>query len=105
LEEAKEMEENNQQQNNNHTNNNHLNNNHLNLISNYQQQRKMINLTSDNWTGAHPAITEALLHHSAGGAKAYGESDLDKKIEEKFVQIFERKKVAVYFVGTGEYIL
>uniref|UniRef100_A0A914NYF2 Aromatic amino acid beta-eliminating lyase/threonine aldolase domain-containing protein n=1 Tax=Meloidogyne incognita TaxID=6306 RepID=A0A914NYF2_MELIC len=57
-------------------------------------------LTSDNWTGAHHSISEALLRHSAGCDKAYGAGDLDKKIERTFNQIFERE-VAVYFVGTG----
>ena len=57
-------------------------------------------LTSDNWTGAHHSISEALLRHSAGCDKAYGAGDLDKKIERTFNQIFE-KEVAVYFVGTG----
>lgn len=60
----------------------------------------MINLTSDNWTGAHPTISEALLRQSAGSAIAYGASELDRKIEQKFTEIFE-KHVAVYFVGTG----
>ena len=65
------------------------------------EQPKMINLVSDNWTGAHPLISQALLLHSAGGAKAYGESELDRKIEDKFAEIFEHK-VAIYFVGTGK---
>lgn len=62
--------------------------------------KQMIILASDNWTGAHPAISMALLQHSAGGAKAYGASDIDRKIEQRFAEIFERS-VAVYFVGTG----
>ena len=60
----------------------------------------MIILTSDNWTGAHSAINEALIQHPAGGANAYGTSELDRKIEQKFADVFERQ-VAVYFVGTG----
>jgi threonine aldolase len=55
---------------------------------------------SDNWAGVHPAIAESLARHSAGFAKPYGASDLDKKIEGKFNEIFERE-VAVFFVGTG----
>jgi threonine aldolase len=55
---------------------------------------------SDNWAGAHPAIAENLARHSGGFAKPYGASDLDKKIEAKFNDIFERE-VAVFFVGTG----
>lgn len=55
---------------------------------------------SDNWAGAHPRISEALQHHAGGYAAAYGTSDLDKRIEAKFNDIFERE-VAVFFVGTG----
>lgn len=55
---------------------------------------------SDNWSGAAPEISEALLRHSSGLAVAYGDSDLDKRIEEKFNEIFETA-CAVYFVGTG----
>jgi threonine aldolase len=55
---------------------------------------------SDNWAGVHPAIAENLARHSAGFARPYGASDLDKKIEAKFNEIFERE-VAVFFVGTG----
>ncbi|KAL3096136.1 hypothetical protein niasHT_020671 [Heterodera trifolii] len=61
---------------------------------------KMINLTSDNWSGAHPKISEALLRHCDGGATAYGASVLDRKIERTFNEVFERD-VAVFFVGTG----
>ncbi|WAP70886.1 threonine aldolase family protein [Jiella pelagia] len=55
---------------------------------------------SDNWSGAHPAINEALARHSEGMASAYGTSDLDKAVEKRFDEIFERE-VAVFFVGTG----
>jgi threonine aldolase len=55
---------------------------------------------SDNWAGAHPAISENLLRHSAGMSAAYGQSTLDKQVEATFNEIFERE-VAVYFVGTG----
>ena len=55
---------------------------------------------SDNWSGAHPAVTQSLEHHGAGYAAAYGASDIDKAVERRFNEIFERE-VAVYFVGTG----
>lgn len=55
---------------------------------------------SDNWAGAHPAIAESLSTHAAGFAAAYGASDLDKRVEARFNEIFERE-VAVFFVGTG----
>ncbi|MBU4528225.1 MAG: low specificity L-threonine aldolase [Hoeflea sp.] len=56
--------------------------------------------TSDNWAGAHPAVAASLSAHSTGFAPAYGASDLDRKVEAKFNEIFERD-VAVFFVGTG----
>ncbi|TFF21991.1 low specificity L-threonine aldolase [Jiella endophytica] len=55
---------------------------------------------SDNWSGAHPAVNAALARHSEGMASAYGSSDLDKAVEQRFNEIFERE-VAVFFVGTG----
>ena len=55
---------------------------------------------SDNWAGAHPEIAASLSHHAAGFAAAYGTSDLDRAIEQRFNEIFERE-VAVFFVGTG----
>lgn len=56
--------------------------------------------TSDNWSGAHPAITEALARHSLGSADAYGASDLDRAVEARFNEVFERA-VSVWFVSTG----
>ncbi|MES2658064.1 MAG: low specificity L-threonine aldolase [Verrucomicrobiota bacterium] len=59
-----------------------------------------MNFTSDNWAGVHPAITENLARHASGMAAAYGTSELDRRIERRFCEIFERE-VAVFFVGTG----
>ena len=59
-----------------------------------------MNFASDNWAGAHPAIAEALARHAGGFAPAYGTSPLDRQVEERFREIFERD-VAVYFVATG----
>lgn len=59
-----------------------------------------MNFASDNWTGAHPAISQRLMEASQGFAAPYGASELDRKIEQRFNQLFERE-VAVYFVGTG----
>ncbi len=56
--------------------------------------------SSDNWAGAHPAIARRLLEASEGFASAYGTSDLDRKVEARFSDVFE-KDVAVFFVGTG----
>ncbi|MBO3761841.1 low specificity L-threonine aldolase [Ciceribacter sp. L1K22] len=55
---------------------------------------------SDNWAGAHPAINDRLSRESTRFAAAYGTSDLDKAIERKFNEVFERD-VAVFFVATG----
>ena len=55
---------------------------------------------SDNWAGAHPAINDRLLRESTRFAAAYGTSDLDRSIERRFNEIFERE-VAVFFVATG----
>lgn len=59
-----------------------------------------MNFTSDNWAGVHPVITEHLARHASGIAAAYGTSELDRRIERRFCEIFERE-VAVFFVGTG----
>lgn len=59
-----------------------------------------MNFTSDNWAGVHPAITENLARHACGMAAAYGAGDLDRRIEQRFCEVFERE-VAVFFVGTG----
>ncbi len=59
-----------------------------------------MHFSSDNWAGAHPRIAESLTRHASGFAAAYGTSDLDKKVEARFSEIFERE-VAVFFVGTG----
>ena len=55
---------------------------------------------SDNWAGAHPAIAAALSEHASGYARAYGNSDLDRKVDDRFSEIFERE-VSVFFVSTG----
>ncbi|MCC9601536.1 low specificity L-threonine aldolase [Stieleria sp. JC731] len=55
---------------------------------------------SDNWAGAANEIAESLRQHSEGFSPAYGESELDKKLEARFNDLFERE-VAVFFVGTG----
>jgi threonine aldolase len=59
-----------------------------------------MNFASDNWAGAHPRIVESLAVHASGFAPAYGTSDLDRKVEDKFREIFERD-VSVFFVATG----
>lgn len=55
---------------------------------------------SDNWAGAHPKIAASLSTHATGFAEAYGTSDLDRTVYDRFNVIFERE-VAVFFVATG----
>ncbi|MEJ6782342.1 threonine aldolase family protein [Aminobacter sp. Piv2-1] len=55
---------------------------------------------SDNWAGAHPRIAERLSASAGGFSRAYGDGDLDRKVYERFGEIFERE-VAVFFVATG----
>lgn len=55
---------------------------------------------SDNWAGAHPQIAAALSAGAQGYASAYGTGELDRKVEQRFCELFERD-VAVFFVGTG----
>ena len=55
---------------------------------------------SDNWAGAHPAINDRLVRESTRFASAYGTSDLDRAVENRFNEIFERD-VSVFFVATG----
>ena len=55
---------------------------------------------SDNWSGAHPAVSASLSRHAEGFAAAYGTSDLDRAVEARFDEIFERQ-VSVWFVATG----
>ena len=56
--------------------------------------------SSDNWAGAHKAISAALASRAGGFVGAYGSSELDRSVNEQFNTVFGRK-VAVFFVGTG----
>ncbi|MGI9352939.1 MAG: threonine aldolase family protein [Rhizobiaceae bacterium] len=55
---------------------------------------------SDNWAGAAPQIMKSLEKHSHGHAMAYGDGELDKRVENLFQEVFETK-CEVFFVGTG----
>lgn len=59
-----------------------------------------MHFASDNWAGAHPDITANISAHGDGFAASYGASIIDKQVEQRFNELFERE-VAVYFVGTG----
>lgn len=55
---------------------------------------------SDNCAGAHPQISESMVRNAGGFADSYGASTLDRRVEEKFCEIFGQQ-VSVFFVGTG----
>jgi len=57
---------------------------------------------SDNYSGVHPKIMEALMECNVGHAKAYGEDRYTKKAIEKFKQIFGHDiYVDFLYNGTG----
>ena len=55
---------------------------------------------SDNWAGAAPAIVDAVTREAAAYGNAYGDSAIDRAVEARFNEIFERE-VTVFLVGTG----
>jgi len=55
---------------------------------------------SDNWAGVHPRISESLAANAGGYATAYGSSDLDRSVADRFSILFERE-VSVFYVATG----
>ena len=59
-----------------------------------------MNFASDNWAGAHKAISERLVRESDKYWTPYGESELDHQVEQKLSKLFERD-VKVFFVATG----
>jgi threonine aldolase len=59
-----------------------------------------MNLASDNWAGAAPAVMSALTRHNNGHAPAYGSDPLTESVSNKFNELFERE-VAVFFLAKG----
>lgn len=60
-----------------------------------------MNFSSDNVTGAHPAIVTALAEAAAAGAMpAYGADPITEGLNARFAEIFEHE-VAVFPVATG----
>lgn len=59
-----------------------------------------MNFASDNWSGATPAVLEAMNRANAGFAPAYGEDPLTAAVGKTFNAIFERE-VEVFFVASG----
>ncbi len=59
-------------------------------------------LASDNYTGAHPDVLQAVLEANQGTAQSYGEDLWTKKAEELIQEVLERKgKVHIVPSGTG----
>ncbi|MEM9366071.1 MAG: low specificity L-threonine aldolase [Planctomycetota bacterium] len=56
--------------------------------------------SSDNWAGAAAEITASLSANATGFSPAYGQAEIDRRLELRFNELFERE-VAVFFVGTG----
>ncbi len=62
----------------------------------------MINLRSDNETGAHPAIIEAVGRaFSSGSAFSYGADDWTQRVERRLREIFDKPDLKAYPVATG----
>ena len=55
---------------------------------------------SDNSSGVHPSIIEALVQASVGAAPAYGTDALTKKVESRLASLFECEVVAL-LLSTG----
>ena len=62
----------------------------------------MINLRSDNETGAHPAIIEAVGRaFTSGTAFSYGADEWTQRVERRLRDIFEKPELVAYPVATG----
>ena len=55
---------------------------------------------SDNVTGAHPAILEAILAANGGSAASYGADEVTRRLQTRLAAVFERE-VAVFPVISG----
>ncbi|MFV0282046.1 MAG: threonine aldolase family protein [Rhodoblastus sp.] len=59
-----------------------------------------LDFTSDNVSGVHPDILEALLAANTGAAAAYGADAWTRRAETALARVFERE-IAVFLVATG----
>jgi len=59
-----------------------------------------MNFASDNTTGAHPRIIEALAAAASGRTMPYGNDEITARVERRFADLFERE-CTVFLVGTG----
>ena len=61
-----------------------------------------MNFRSDNETGAHPAIIEAVSRaFAAGNVHSYGADSWTRKVENRLREIFEKPDLSAYPVATG----
>jgi threonine aldolase len=56
---------------------------------------------SDNWSGAHPRILQALCEAMAGAAPAYGNDPHTAALTERLKQVFETDSLCAFPVSTG----
>src|SRR3954454_3300295 len=59
-----------------------------------------MNFASDNAVGVAPEILAAIAAANAGGALAYGNDAVTRRLEQRFAELFEHE-VAVFLVPTG----
>ncbi len=59
-----------------------------------------LDFTSDNSSGAHPAILDAIVAANSGPAAAYGADEWTKRAERALAEVFERE-ISVFLVATG----
>lgn len=64
------------------------------------QDTKIIQFASDNYAGAHPAISAALLASMESVELPYGSDSYSKLAQEEFKKLF-KQDCDVFFVGTG----
>ncbi|MCK5776666.1 MAG: low specificity L-threonine aldolase [Bacteroidales bacterium] len=60
----------------------------------------MKSFASDNWSGVHPVIMDAIINANIGHHQAYGDDDYTKYAQELFRSIFGAQS-STYFVFTG----
>jgi threonine aldolase len=61
---------------------------------------------SDNYSGIHPKILEAIIDTNDNHSIAYGDDEMTLKCDQKFCSVFEKEcKVVYVFNGTGANVL
>ena len=60
----------------------------------------MRSFASDNNSGAHPAIMEAVVQANAGDLKSYGDDEISIRTDEVFKEFFG-SQARIHYVTTG----